>query len=155
MSVYVDPASLRLWNMGLRVNRATATLPQTATATLFTVSGGRILLTSLIGNVTVATGATATNLKITSTPSAGTAVDIATNVAAASKEVGAHFSVNCVTIGALTVGNAGGLAMAGGSGGLIIPAGSIQWTTDANDTGSIKWLLTYVPLDDGAAVAAA
>jgi hypothetical protein len=39
-------------------------------------------------------------------------------------------------------------------GGYIVPAGAISITTSATNTGAFKWTLTYVPLDDGASVAA-
>jgi hypothetical protein len=40
---------------GLGVDRATATLPQTTQAALFTVAGGRIAVLGLVGDVTTAT----------------------------------------------------------------------------------------------------
>lgn len=152
MSVYRDPNAPRFFTWGQRVDKAAGLLPQTTTATLFTVAGGRVLITSVVGNVTVATGATATNLKLTSTPTAGTAVDFATNVSVASKEAGSHLLANLVTIGALTVVNAGAAVVPGGSSGLLVPPGVISWTTDANNTGQIKWSLTYIPFDDGSTV---
>lgn len=140
--------------LGPRVNRAAAALPQTATGTIFTITGGQVLVTSLIGTVTVATGATATTLKIVSTPTVGTAADLTTAVSVASKEVGTIIALNVAVGGALTVATAGGAAIPA-PGQLVLNAGTIQLTTSASNTGSVKWSITYVPLDDGASISAA
>lgn len=153
MSVIINNSELRSIAMGRKVDRAAATLPQTATGSLFNVTGGRILVTSLTGEVTVAIGATATTAAITSTPTVGTAVTVATATAITSKEVGSLITLAGTVGTALNVQNAGAGAMP--ASGVVIPVGAIGLTTNANDTGSIKWSLTYVPLDDGASVAAA
>jgi hypothetical protein len=57
---------------GASIVKGPLTLPQSATATLFTVTG-LVLVTSLIGVVTTATGATATNLSLGTAPTVGTA----------------------------------------------------------------------------------
>jgi hypothetical protein len=33
-----------------------------------------------------------------------------------------------------------------------VSAGTITWTTSASNTGAMRWYLTYVPLDNGAAL---
>jgi hypothetical protein len=37
----------------------------------------------------------------------------------------------------------------------VVPVGALSYTTGATSTGSIKWGLIYIPLDDGASVVAA
>jgi hypothetical protein len=138
MSVLIQGSQVRQILIGTKVDRATATLPQTAQGSIFTVSGGRILLTGLVGEVTTATGATATTLKVTSNPTTGTDVDLTSATAITSKEIGAQFTLPATS----------------GS-GLVVPVGTIDIVTSASDTGSVKWSLTYVPLDDGATVTAA
>lgn len=155
MSVLIQGSQLRTVLLGTKVDRATATLPQTATGHLFQVSGGRILLTGLVGEVTVATGATATNAKITSTPTTGTAVDLTSTAAITSKEIGAQFTLPAATGSALVVKNGGAGGQLPAHNPYIVPIGYIDLITDASDTGSVKWSLTYVPLDDGATVTAA
>jgi hypothetical protein len=59
--------------VGSLVKKGPLTLPQNATSTLFTVSGGAVLVTSLQGMVTTATGATATTLSLGTAPTVGTA----------------------------------------------------------------------------------
>lgn len=58
---------------GTLVTKSALALPQSATSTLFTVSGGAVLVTGLAGLVTTAVGATATNLSLGTVPTTGTA----------------------------------------------------------------------------------
>lgn len=154
MSYILSPGGIRTALLGVKVDRATATLPQGATGSIFTVAGGRVVVTSLIGEVTVAAGATVTTLKVTSTPTTGTAVDLTSATAITSLEVGGHMSLPLTLGGALVVSNAG-VAEVAGAIQLLIPVGNIQITTSAGDTGSVKWSLTYIPFDDAATVVAA
>ena len=39
--------------------------------------------------------------------------------------------------------------------GIVVPVGTIDLSCAASNTGSIKWDITYVPLDDGASITAA
>lgn len=153
MSVIIQGDQLRTLLYGQKVDRATATLPQTATGALFNVTGGRILLKSIVGEVTTILGATATNAKLVSTPTTGTAVDLCAVLAIASKEVGTLFGITGLFSDALVGANAG--ASVAPRNGVVIPIGSIGLNTSANNTGSVKWSITYVPLDNGATVTAA
>ena len=161
-------------NLGLRVERATAVLPDTAYGALFTITGGKVAIMAIVGELTIACDATATNLKLTATPTTGTAVDVATNVAVASKEIGCLLGVSAYAA-ALVAANAGATPVAQppfivntGTLGLTSSAtqvGSAKWevlnigTIDldcaASNTGSVKWTLFYVPIDDGANIVAA
>jgi hypothetical protein len=80
--------------IGARVVKGPLALPQTATGTLFTVTGGAILVTSLIGLVTTAIGATATSLSLGTAPTVGTAetAGIATSTAINSTVAGTLLS---------------------------------------------------------------
>lgn len=153
MSVLIQGDQLRTLLYGTKVDRATATLPQTATGALFTVAGGRILLTSIVGEVTTVLGATATNAKLVSTPTTGTAVDLCAVLAVASKEVGTLFGITGLFSDALVGANAGASVVPRNA--VVVPIGSIGLSTSANNTGSVKWSITYVPLDNGASVTAA
>ena len=153
MTTIVQGDQLRTVLFGTKVDRAGATLPQTATGTLFTVAGGRVLVTSITGEVTVATGATATNAKLVSTPTVGTAVDLCAVLAIASKEIGTLLGITGLFSDAMVGANAG--AGVAPRNPVVVPVGAIGLNTSANNTGSIKWSITYVPLDNGASVAAA
>ena len=154
MSVLNDGAAFLKALLGLKVARATATLPQTAQAAIFTVATGRVIVTSLVGTVTTATGATATNLSVIGNPTTGTDVVLASTVASASKEIGATFTLPVTFGSALQVQNAGGAGLPLGTGFVLNP-GTLDILTSASNTGSIKWDITYVPLDDGASITAA
>jgi hypothetical protein len=147
----VDPQAFNAVLRGFRVDKAAAALPQTATGTLFTVTGGRIAVQAILGEVTVALGATATNGKLLSTPASGTAVDLCAVLAIASKEVGTLFGITGLFSDAMVGANAGAGVLPRNP--IVIPVGTIGFNTSANDTGSVKWTLWYVPLDDGARAA--
>lgn len=73
MSVFPRPAELFDAWYGLPVTGGARTLPATATGHLFTVAGGRVLVTAVIGSVTTAIQAQACTLSIGNTPSGGSA----------------------------------------------------------------------------------
>ncbi len=154
MSVLNDGAAMLKSVLGIRVQRATAVLPATTQAAIFTIAGGQVLVTGLIGTVTTATGATATTLQVAGNPTSGTDVNLSTAVSVASKEVGTIITLGTTVGGALSVQNAGGGALPIGTGFVLNP-GTLDLITSATNTGSVKWTLTYVPLEDGASVTAA
>ena len=134
---------------GRKVERAAQTLPATATQTIFTISGGRVLLTTLAGEVVSATGATATNITINLVGSVnGLTVALATATAATSLTVGTEFAFAALG-SAATVG-----AAFNQNNETILTPGNIQIVTSATNTGTVKWTLLYIPLDDGASVVA-
>jgi hypothetical protein len=156
MSYILSPAGVRGAGLGVRTDRATAALPQTATGSIFTVSGGRIVLTSLVGEVTTVLGATVTTLTVVSTPTTGAATTLASATAVTSSAVGSWFTLPATLGSALVVTPvAGAVALPTRDLGFLVPVGAIQLTTSASDTGSVKWSLTYVPFDDAATVVAA
>lgn len=155
MSVIIQSDQLRTVLVGTKVDRATAALPATTQSAIFTVSGGRVLVTGLVGEVTTVMGATATNLKVTANPTTGTDVDLASNAAVTSKEVGSLITLPAASGSALVVKNGGGGGQLPAHNPYVVPVGTIDLVTDATDTGSVKWSLTYVPLDNGATVTAA
>lgn len=153
MSVLNDPVAFRKALFGLKVERAAANLPQTATGTLFTVSVGRILLTNIVGEVTTVLGGTVTSAKLLHTPTVGTAVDLCAALAVTSKEQGTLLGITGLFSDAMVGANAG--AGVAPRNPVVLPIGNLGLNTTANDTGQVKWTLLYVPLDDGATVVAA
>jgi hypothetical protein len=138
---------------GLKVDKVTAVLPATAYGALFTVSGGRVLVTGLIGEFTVAADATATTVKVTGTPTTGTAVDWTTATAVTSKEIGAQMTLPAAAGSALVVSNAGAGGQLQVKSPYVAAIGTIGITTSATNAGSAKWTIFYVPLDDAGVVA--
>ena len=157
MSVLVPGSQLRQVELGMKVSRAAATIPQSAAQSIFSVTVGRILLTSLVGQVTVAIGATATTVSIGFTPTAGTAnaSGLASATAITSSEVGVCLGLPLTAAGALVVGSLAGTAVqVPAHAPYVLKPGTITYTTSASTTGSLQWDLLYIPLDDGATVAA-
>jgi hypothetical protein len=156
MTYSLSPKGVRGAGLGIKVDRATATLPQNATGSIFTVAGGRVVVTSLVGEVTTVLGAVVTTLAVVATPTVGAATTLASATAVTSDAVGDWFTLPA-TLGSALVHTAvaGAVALPSMSLGILVAVGTIQITTSANDTGSVKWSITYVPYDDAAVVTAA
>jgi len=170
MSVLIQGDQVGALLFGVRVSRASATLPQTASSALFNVTGGKVAITSLIGEVTVALGATATSLNLTYTPTSGAAADLCPATVYTSDAVGTLYGM---TSGVATdllcvqsVSSIGGTPVAASEvpnvtyvqnlwRPIIVRAGALNLKASGSDTGEIKWVMTYVPIDSGASVAAA
>jgi hypothetical protein len=132
------------------VARATATLPQTATDVLYTITGGRILLVSIIGEVTTVIQTQANNTKLTFNPTAtGSSTDICANLSTTADAVGTLYGITGTIANAMTEN----LLMAVDQGNLILSEGTIDLTCASSNTGSVKWDMFYIPLDEGATVA--
>ncbi|NUR03070.1 MAG: hypothetical protein HOY79_43145 [Streptomyces sp.] len=156
MTTLIQNKDVRTISAGLAVTRAAATIPQTAAQNIFTISGGRILIVALTGQVTTAIGGTAVTLKVTNTPTSGTATDIASATAITSKEVGTLLGLPLTPGSALVVGaNAGAAVQVPGHQGWLVEPGTLSVTTSASTTGAISYDLVYIPYDTGASVAAA
>lgn len=158
MSVTPKSSELFAVSYGLQVAGGAKTLPATAAGHIFTVSGGRVLVTSLTGVVTTAVQAQACTLSIGNTPSggAGTAASLATATSINSIALGQMASMPALTVpvSAAIVGPTG-ICIPVVSGALpIVPAGTIDVTTSATNTGAITWTITYMPYDAGATVTA-
>jgi hypothetical protein len=156
VTTLIQNKDVRTISAGLYVqNTLHTTLPQTASQNIFTVAGGRILLVALTGQVTTVIGATATTLKVTNTPTSGTATDIASATAITSKEVGTLIGLPLTPGSALVVGaNAGAAVQVPGHQGWLIQPGTISVTTSASTTGGLSYDLVYIPYDTGVTVTA-
>lgn len=154
MATIIQGQQLRLVEYGFQVLKTAQALPQTATATLFTVTGGRVIITSLVGTVSTAIQNQACTLALGTVPTTGTAssTGIATATSIQNLEAGTHLYLP-QTKGALTVNaNAGAAAQLFAGAAYVVSAGTISWTTSASNTGNVSWALTYIPMDTGAAV---
>lgn len=152
MSVFNAGRDIRKVQFGIQVPRPTAALPATATGGLFTVATGRILLTGIVGEVTTVIQTQACNTKLLHTPTVGTAVDLCAVLNITAKEVGTLFGITGLFSDALVGANAGAGVYPRNP--IVLPVGTLGLNTAATNTGSVKWIITYVPLDDGAVVAA-
>lgn len=146
--------ALALGVFGEHVAKAAATLPATTTQHLFVITGGRVLVTLLFGEVTTIIQSSDPVIKVTGTPTTGTAVDIASTVDITSLEVGGKLIVEGDGT-ALVKGNAGAAFWANGAHDFIATIGYIDLISSATKTGATKWDLFYFPIDDGALVVSA
>jgi hypothetical protein len=161
VTTLIKNRDLRSIAIGMRVRKAAAQLPQGAAGNIFTITGGRIKVVQLIGEVTTALDANAATIKAGYTPSAaGTSLgdwSIA-SAAMASAIVGVHLWLPAAAGSALAT-DIGAPKGAGGIVGLVsylVPAGAVTLTTvGSNIAGRVQWDLYYIPVDSSARVVAA
>ena len=154
MAVYTQPAREALAQViyGLRVDRAAASLPQTTQTEYFHVYNGRCLVTMLLGEVTTVIQAQACNLSWESNPTTGTTNAMCAVLDIQSKEQGTLLSITGTVGDAMIAGSSG--AVKGQLAPVVVAVGGLELKTSASDTGATKWSLWYIPLDDGAYIAA-
>jgi hypothetical protein len=138
-------------NFGYREQKSTGTLAA-STVVLFTVAGGRVAITSVYGIVTTAV-TVANSYKLQFNPTTGTTVDLfaASDIGTTDTPVGDIFTFT---------GDVGGAILARGGAGELLRApialtiGDIE-SVSAGTDGVINWVVTWIPLDDGASLVAA
>jgi hypothetical protein len=121
------------------------------TRTIFTISGGEVLITALWGKVTTSI-TVANTVALQANPTNG-----ATGTIAAATDIGTTDTAAGSIIGFRPqTDSAPDLAVNGAAlSGVVVSTGDIeQVTTGTNPDGAITWYLTYVPLTDGATVVA-
>lgn len=151
MSTLVPGSDVRQMNLGYRAAKSTGTLAAT-TISLFTVAGGRVALTSIYGIVTTAV-TVANSYKLQFNPTTGTTGDLfaAFDIGTTDTPVGDILTFT---------GDVGGAVLTrGGSGELLrapiaLTIGDIE-SVSAGTDGVINWVVTWIPLDDGASLVAA
>lgn len=153
MTTIISGPQVRQLALGTKVDRTTAALPQTTQSALFTIAGGRILLTSIVGEVTTVIQTQANNTKLVSNPTTGTDVDICAVLDVTADQVGCLYGITGLFSDALVGANAGATVVPRNA--VVLPIGTLDLSCAASNTGSVKWSITYVPLDDGASVVAA
>lgn len=144
-SVY---AALRL---GFQEARATATLPQTAAAAIFTIAGG-LVLAQFLGVVTVVIETQANNTKLTHNPASGASLDLCAVLSITADPVDTLYTLTG-TVGDALVG--GGQAGGIGSNPFVLNNGDVDLDCAASNTGEVRWICFWIPIDKGATVVAA
>lgn len=156
MTYIPNPMGVRVALLGLKVDRATAVLPQTGLGNIFTVSGGRVVITSVVGEVTTVLGSGANSLTIGFAPTVGAgdpAVLGGGAVSLLTAPVGTHIGSNPGGDVFADLATQAGIALP--HAGFVADPGSVTVTTTGSVTGSVKWSITYIPYEDAATVAAA
>lgn len=151
MSVIISGNQLRTVLLGTRVSKATGTLAA-STVTLFNVTGGKCLITSIVGEVTTAV-TVANSYKLQANPTTGTTGDIvaATDIGTTDSPAGTLLGFDGAE--ASTIQNSPGVVPTLAR-PIVVNTGTIE-SVSAGTDGNITWVLTYIPLDDGAAITAA
>jgi hypothetical protein len=151
VSVIISGSQLRTVLLGTKVSKSTGTLAAT-TVTLFNVTGGKCLITSIVGEVTTAV-TVANSYKLQANPTTGVTGDIvaATDIGTTDSPAGTLLGFDGAE--ASSIQNSPGVVPTLGR-PIVINTGTIE-SVSAGTDGVIVWTLTYIPLDDGAAITAA
>jgi hypothetical protein len=148
----LHPYQITMSNLGQRVNRAAAALPATTQSPLFTIAGGRILLTYIVGEVTTAIQNQANNTQLVYNHATASDVDLCADLNIANDAVGEQYSITGTFADAMVSGFA--LAATIMANPILLQEGTIDLDCAATNTGAVAWTLFYLPLDDGAVVTA-
>ena len=147
-------AALQAYGVAMeRCIEKTVCVPTTPTVTLFTITGGPILVTEFVGVVTTNIGADATTCtiqNIVTTPAGTVALSTAVNVE--TDAAGTAYTFTAATPGVLTPTTAGGLDQLPKNYWLV-QVGTLKAAFSATTTGNIKWYMVYKPLSPNSVVA--
>lgn len=137
--------------LGLRVDRAVSTHLAAVTA-YFTISGGPVLLTGLLGTV-VDAAAGATNVHWETLPTTGAVAPVCALIDVDALVTGTHLTITGVGSAAMqSNATATGLAMMATK--VVLSIGALN-AEISNASGSTIWSMWYVPLAVGASVVVA
>ena len=144
--------------LGTWVAKATGTLAAT-TVDLFVVAGGECLITSLYGLVTVSvTVANSYYLKVTPTAGDASQLCVATDIGTTDTVAGGLLGFGAGSTTAppklMSPSASSNVSWPGVLPLTMVTTGKIQ-SVSAGTDGNITWVLTYVPLTDGATITAA
>lgn len=150
MASGISGQALRRNLYGQSVTRAAAALPATTSGNLFSVSG-RVIVTTIVGQVVTAIQAQANAIKLEAfLTAAAAATDLCATAESNGQGVGKLFGIT----GAVGTAGVFGYGAPQTNELVINGPGFIRLNTAATNTGTMSWTVTYIPLDDGAAVAA-
>lgn len=130
-------------------------LPATGAQTIFTITGGPILLVALVGIVTTAIQNQACTAvwnsidTLSSTTKALTGTTTLTNLL-----IGEVIVIPAATLATAGLIATGGVVEQTVSDMVTIPAGIINYVTSATNTGAIQWYMRYEPLSPTTVVVA-
>lgn len=136
--------------------RQAAALPQTTDVALFRITGGKIRVLGIVGEVTTVIQNQANNTKLKFNPSGvGADVDLCAVLNIANDAVGTLYSItgdfsDAMLDGLWAVETDSTME----AGGVILGPGDIELDCAASNTGAVKWTLNWEPVDEGANVAA-
>jgi hypothetical protein len=137
--------------LGIRVSKAAANIAAAKTP-IFTITGGKILMTAFFGVIATA-AAGATTIVLSATPTGLTAQPVAASLDIDPALVGDVLTITGIANAPMTYNaSTTGLPMMS-SKGVILSPGTLDYT-GGQASGAVAWTMFYVPLDDGAYVTA-
>lgn len=139
--------------LGQTTERATAVLTG-GTNDLYTISGGRILVTQILGELTIVMQGIASSIRLIATPGTGTARNMCASLLVNAYAEGDILGITGVNTDAM-LPPASSSVIEAQTFGVIVQEGVISLWDNLANTGSIRWTLKWIPLDTGAAVVAA
>lgn len=135
------------------IRRAISGFPATTTMTLFTVTGGPVLVRDIFGIITTVVQTQANNTKLTAVATGLTGVDLCAVLSITAAAVGTHLSITGTLANAMIASpNQTRIAQATP---IVVGPGTILLDCAATNTGAAQWFLRYQPLSPGALVMAA
>ena len=138
--------SKALGHLGLSVERLAKDLPQATDETLFRVSGGKVLVTSIIGEVTTVIQTQANNTKLKVNPTTGSDADLCAVLDITADAIKTLYVCTGTLANALVASIGVALLQATP---WVLDVGDIELDCAASNSGQVKWLITYAPLDGG------
>ena len=127
--------------------RAASLQPQSTSTAYFNVTGGRVIVVNIIGEVTVVMGVG--NLNWLSNPTTHATLAMCSAVACTGDLVGQLYSLPSAVGGALNVDTT---VCELGYLGMICHIGDLELNASASVVGETKWDCIWLPFDEGAAV---
>ena len=153
LQVLITALQTSLATQPIIVERDAAVLPASTNTAYFTVTG-RVLITEIIGEVTIIFDGTVNSIKLINTTDVGADVDMCTALVVTSDAVGTRYNITGDPTDAL-VETVSGCSIAQAQ-AMIVPAGTIDLHTTATDTtGSTKWTVHYIKLDSNSSIVVA
>lgn len=164
---------LRQICLGARTQKANAALTQNAATNLFTVAGGLVAVTGVIGVVSSVIANTASlAVKLQHTPSGGSAGDLCGSTVIQADAVGTFYSLTSAVptdlLSVASVSSIGGTPVAASEvpsvtyvgmlwRPIVLPIGTLSMlcSNHSPGTGKVDWTMTWVPLTGSGNVTAA
>jgi hypothetical protein len=138
------------FGLGVQVDRATEHMGD---KDIFSVDGGRVLLTGILGIVTTAIGGGSEDIELDFDPdNSESTIALCTVTLIDGDPVGTMYTLAAAVGSALTIGTQ--TIAIGPVPGWVLEAGDIVLDETGTELGSIQWTVWYIPLDEGATVTA-
>lgn len=151
--------AVRLTNMASQVARCTTgkAIASITSANLFTVALGPVRVLSAIGHITTGIEAAANAIKLTHTPTGGSAVDLCATLDVTGAAIRKVLVLNGVKATPLTLSTDEGVVTLANQSGMpiVLTPGTIALNCAGATSGAVTWYIEYEPLYIGATVAAA